>query len=284
MKRIIGLVLLAWGAIGVCMAGSHDENWPVREQQTIEKTVPLTGEPMRLVVDNVSGYVHVKATNGPNVRITAHKTVRAETPSDLEASREVKLTIEGKPGSVDVYYDAPWRCNGDRRCTSDHRRFYEVRFDLDIEAPHTARTVVSTVNGGELTLDGTGDFDAGNVNGPIRMTNISGSGDAHTVNGPITIHFAKNPAGSCRFKTVNGSLDAYFPHDLSADLLFKTFNGEIFSDFDVDARVVPAAVTEHRGGKYIYRSNRASGGRAGKGGPELSFDTLNGSIRLHREQ
>jgi hypothetical protein len=31
----------------------------------------------------------------------------------------------------------------------------------------------------------------------------------------------------------------------------------------------------------VYRSDRQTTGRVGKGGPELSFDTLNGNIRLH---
>jgi hypothetical protein len=35
------------------------------------------------------------------------------------------------------------------------------------------------------------------------------------------------------------------------------------------------------GGRWIYRSVRSISGRAGKGGPELSFETLNGSIHLY---
>lgn len=116
------------------------------------------------------------------------------------------------------------------------------------------------------------------------MTGIGGSGNVHTVNGPITVRFAKNPSRPSSFKSVNGELDLYFPQDLSADLLFKTFNGQIFSDFEVTARSTPTVETERRDGKYVYRSNRFRGARAGHGGPELSFDTLNGNIRLHKEQ
>jgi hypothetical protein len=35
---------------------------------------------------------------------------------------------------------------------------------------------------------------------------------------------------------------------------------------------------EKRGMRYVYRRNRAYSVRVGKGGPEFSFDTLNGSI------
>jgi hypothetical protein len=59
----------------------------------------------------------------------------------------------------------------------------------------------------------------------------------------------------------------------------------VYSDFDVSPRPIPAtAVTERHEGKFIYHSSGVNGGRAGNGGPELSFDTLNGSIRLHREK
>jgi DUF4097 and DUF4098 domain-containing protein YvlB len=145
--------------------------------------------------------------------------------------------------------------------------------------------VISTVNRGDIRLEGlNGNFDAKNVNGGIAMQGMAGSGDAHTVNGPVAIHFAKNPSDPCSFKSVNGSLDAYFPSELSAELLFKTLNGQIYSDFDVSPRATPVVESERRDGKFVYHGNRLSGGRAGRGGPELSFNTLNGSIRLHREQ
>ncbi len=285
-----GICLLLMSGFGILCAGRHDrDQWPVREQETIQKTLDLSAPPMRLVVDNVEGYVHVTGSSGSAVHVTAHETIRAETASDLqEAKNEVKLDIGSKPGSVSVYYDAPWRCSNGccNGCKDQHRRFYNVAYDIDVQVPREARTVVSTVNGGDIRLDGTADFDVSNVNGGIAMSGISGSGDAHTVNGPITIHFAKNPSGRCSFKSINGEMDAYFPTDLSADLAFKTFNGQIYSDFDVQPRAVPTSQTERENGKFkfVYRSNGVRGGRAGRGGPELSFDAFNGSIRLHREQ
>ena len=115
------------------------------------------------------------------------------------------------------------------------------------------------------------------------MSGIGGSGDVHTVNGPINIEFTRNPRGPCTFKSVNGTLDALFQPGLSADLSFKTFNGQIYSDFDVTPLPVPTGAAERRNGMFVYRSNRQSSGRTGHGGPQLSFDTLNGGIRLHQK-
>jgi hypothetical protein len=287
MKTAICLALLASGFAVLCWSSNRGERWPVREQETIQKTLTLSGSPMRLVIDNVEGYVHVTAGSGSEVQVTAHKVIRAETDSDLqEAKNEVKLEMSQRPGTVSIYYDAPWRCNGEGRgCHGDYRRFYDVTFDIDVQVPRQARVVLSTVNNGDVRLEGTdGDFDIADVNGPIALTRVAGSGNVHTVNGPISAHFTKNPAGATSFKTVNGQLDLYFQPDFSADLLFKTFNGEVYSDFDVSPRAVPAAESEREGGRFVYRSNRGGSARVGRGGPELSFDTLNGNIRLHREQ
>jgi DUF4097 and DUF4098 domain-containing protein YvlB len=191
-----------------------------------------------------------------------------------------------KPGTVSVYYDAPWRCNGEEHgCHDQQRRFYSVSYDIDIQAPRDARLVVSTINDGDIRIDGTaGDFDVRNINGGIAMTGIKGSGDVQTINGPILVHFAKNPSGPTSFKSINGQLDAYFQPGLSADLLFKTFNGQIYSDFEVSPGAARVAETEQHGGRFVYHSDRARSARAGRGGPELSFDAFNGNIRLHREQ
>lgn len=291
MKSIIRLVLVTSGLGALCLAASHDEDWPVREQETIQKSLNLSGDPMRLVVDNISGYVHVIGGNGSTVQVTAHKAIRAESDADLrQAKSEVKLDMTEQPGSVTIYYAAPWRCdNGCRGCCDgccrDQRHFYEVTYDIDVTVPRAARPVVSTVNRGDILINGAaGDFDVRDVNGSIEMNAIGGSGDIRTVNGHVIVHFAKNPTGPSSFKSVNGSLDAYFPQDLSANLFFKTFNGQIFSDFEVAPAAVASAVVEKRDGKFIYRSNRQRGGLAGNGGPELSFDTLNGDVRLHRER
>lgn len=287
MKITFCLALLASETAALCLASSHSDRWPVREQQTIQKTLTLSGAPMRLIIDNVDGYVHVTGASGSQVQVTAHKVIRAETESDLrDAKSEVNLNMTEKPGTVSVYYDAPWRCNGEGRgCHDQQRRFYTVSYDIDIRAPRDARLVVSTINNGDIRIDGsTGDFDISNINGGIAMTGAAGSGDVHTINGPISVHFAKNPSGATSFKSINGQLDAYFQPGLSAELLFKTFNGQIYSDFEVSPGAAHVAKAEQHDGRFVYHGDRARSARVGRGGPELSFDAFNGNIRLHREQ
>jgi hypothetical protein len=278
-------MLAASGLAVVCFAQHSEDLWSVHNEGTTVKTMFLSGPPMRVVVDNFDGYVHVTATENADVRVTAHKIIRSESDSDLQLGRsEVKLEMTEQPGSVMIYYDAPWRCRSQiEGCHDQQRRFYRVTYDLELEVPRQTRPVLSTVIGGDIRVDGTtGDFEISNVNGSIAMTGISGSGDARTVNGPISVRFLRNPTGPSRFKTINGQMDLYFQPGLSADLQFKTFNGDIFSDFDVRPMAIQAVVAEKREGKFVYHSDGLQGGRAGRGGPLLSFDALNGNIRLHR--
>src|SRR5438270_3606660 len=94
MKITFYLALLASATAALCLPSSHSDSWQVREQETIQKTLTLSGAPMRLVVDNIDGYIHVTGTSGSQVRVTAHKTIRAETDSDLrEAKNEVNLEM-----------------------------------------------------------------------------------------------------------------------------------------------------------------------------------------------
>jgi hypothetical protein len=286
MKITISLLLMACGLVKVCPASAHSDRWSVREEETVQKTMTLAGEPGRIVIDNVEGFVHVSGTDGNEVRVSAHEIIRAETDADAqEAKKEVSLQFTEKPGTVSVYYDAPWRCHdGQGGCRGEQKHFYNVTYDIDVQVPRTARLVVSAVSGDIRVGSTTGDFEINDVNGGIKMSDVAGAGDVHTVNGPVTVSFSSNPRGPCSFKSINGQLEVYFQPGLSADLLFQTMNGGIYTDFDVTARATAAAQGEQRDGKFIYRSKGPHGARVGQGGPELSFNTLNGSIRLHDTQ
>jgi DUF4097 and DUF4098 domain-containing protein YvlB len=163
---------------------------------------------------------------------------------------------------------------------------YDVRFDFTIRVPRDARLRLCTINGGDLIVNGTeGGFDVDNVNGRIEMNGVAGAGRAHTVNGPVKVTFTANPTEASSFKTVNGNVDVSFIDGLSADFAMKTFNGGLFTDFDVQplAGKAPAA-PERREGKFVYRANDFTRVRVGRGGPEMSFETLNGNVHALRSR
>jgi DUF4097 and DUF4098 domain-containing protein YvlB len=79
---------------------------------------------------------------------------------------------------------------------------------------------------------------------------------------------------------MNGSVDVYFHSDPDADFNIETMHGGVYADFDVTT--LPTTVKgEISGNRFVYRSGGNMKVRAGKGGPEISLHTMNGSIRLH---
>ena len=65
----------------------------------------------------------------------------------------------------------------------------------------------------------------------------------------------------------------------------KTVNGQAYTDFEATALLPSTAQAgeRNRNGKFVYKTNHTSSVRIGSGGPELSFETVNGDIRIKKE-
>ena len=267
---LILLPALAWGQ-------RDERSWKFETRETIRRSfdVASASNAKKLLVDNMNGFIHVNGYGGKEVQVTVEKHIRAESNEAMaEAQRDVKLDMSQQGNFVRLYEDGPFR---------DHRRGdryygYHVDFDFEIQVPSDTELVLKGFNQEIEVKKTAGDFDIHGFNGGIDMEDVSGAGSVQTFNGKVKVGFSKNPAREMHFKTFNGSVDVYFQPSLDADLRFKTFHGGIYTDFEVNA----LSSGESQNGKFVYRSShRMTAGRTGKGGPELSFDTFNGSIRLH---
>jgi hypothetical protein len=253
-------------------------SFSTEEHQTVQKSFPGA---TKVLVDNINGSIHVTGVPGNELRFKADEKITAESSEAMaEARRDVKLDVSTQGSFVRLYVDGPFR---------DHDRGwqyygYKVSFDYELEVPIGTELILKTVNGGEITVKGTaGAFDIRHVNGAVTMENVSGSGAVHSVNGPLKVSFSKNPTGPTKFNTVNGTIEVHLKSPLNADLKFKTLNGHVYTDFDVAALPLNAGTAEMRNGKFIYKGDRAQSGRVGSGGPELSFETVNGNVRLQNK-
>jgi hypothetical protein len=286
-------VTLAFGIALVAAADAQrSSRYQVVDESEVTRTLNFAAGGGRILdVRNTHGFIHVEATTGSSVQMTIHKVVRGETSADVaEGQRDVRLEFKESAPRVEAtvfdrrghYCGEQWDGrDGDRNWDRVH---YEVRYDFTIKVPRDAQLRLCTVNGGDVIVNGTqGDFDVTNVNGLIEMKGVAGSGRAHTVNGPVTVTFTANPKQASSFKTVNGNVDVLFLDGLSAELAMKTFNGGLFTDFDVQplpAATVPAG--ERRNGRFSYRANEFTRVRVGSGGPQITFETLNGNVRARR--
>ena len=240
-----------------------------------------------LVIDNISGFIEVTATNGSAVEMEIDKTLSGESADRLAlAKKEISLSTTQEGGLVRLLVDGPFRCHCAENSVGFHgRQVYEFNYDFKIRVPRDVKLELKTVNNSRITVDGTaGDYKISNVNGPIEMKNVEGSGTVHTVNGGVKVLYARNPTGATSFKTVNGSLDIAFRPGLNADVKMKTMNGGLYTDFDVSALPVAATPAENRNGKFMWSSRRMTGVRIGHGGPELEFETLNGDVMIKNRE
>lgn len=275
-------------AAHAALRNDHDSDWPLHEEETIRKSFTLSAGTRTLDVDNVTGFIEVVGGQSDQVQLVVNKTIRAESKERMEAAKkEVTLDVTEQPDLVKLYVNGPFRCNCNCDCGNDCSgwhgdRGYSVKMDFQLQVPRNIALKLKTVNSGHINVrDVTGNFSVGNVNGGIEMQNVGGgAARAHTVNGPLKVVFRENPKESADFGSVNGSIDLYFVRGLSADFRFKTFNGGVFTDFPMTSLPVQPASAETHNGKFVYRSDRYTGGRIGSGGMEIKVNTLNGNIRI----
>ena len=271
-------------ALGLaCSAFARDDrDWRIDEKETIQKTFNVGGGPHKLLVDTISGYVHVTGYSGSEVRVTIDKHILADYKEAVaEAKQKISMDMSQQGSYVRLYEDGPFRTNNGTNYRGDDYYGFRVLWNCDIEVPTDTEAIVKAVNHGDIVVKKTtGDYDIHGLNGGIVMEDVSGAGSVNTLNGKVKVTYTKNPSKATTYHTLNGSVDVYFQGTPDADLHFKKLNGEIYTDFEL-TMLPNSGSSSDRDGRWVYRSNREISGRAGKGGPQLSFETLNGSIRLH---
>jgi hypothetical protein len=277
MKKLLLVFILA---IVTSSLTRGNETFRLEKKDTIKEVFKFTfPEKAKTVkIDNVFGSINVIGTQTTEARLEAKKILSADSQDELlKAEREVKLNMVEKDNQLDIYVDGPFRCRDGSREWSN--RDYIVTYDFKLEVPELTNLILKTVNDGDILVKNVkGDFTVRNVNGHIELQEISGPVSCKTVNGRIRAAFRENPPSACTFLTVNGDLDVSFTPDLAADFQLKTFNGEIYSDYPVSYLPAKAEPGRQEKGRFVYRSPSFQGVRVGKGGPEITMDTLNGDI------
>jgi len=201
------------------------------------------------------------------VEVVATKRWRRGNPEDVRI--EVKRV---GPNDGDVLICALWfedsSCDerGYHNQSHGDRHDNDVSVDFVVKLPKNTRLDVSTVNG-SVRIDGaTSEVSARTVNGGIDAVSTGGPVEATTVNGDVNVRMGNVGSDDLRYSTVNGSITVEVPGALDADVEMSTVNGGLSSDYPMTVQ-----------GKLNPRHMRAT---IGKGGRQISFKTVNGSVRL----
>lgn len=261
---------LHWIAAGAALAVLA----PTARTQERDDSFKWTGgiEAGRTIyVRNLNGAIRVESATGATAEVRAEKRWRRGDPKD------VKITAS-KTARGDILVCAIWegrntRCDEDGYLSSGGDRFWRDRNDVSVEftilLPSGVKLDASTVNGALGVAGATAAVKARTVNGSIDAASTSGPVSAKTVNGGIRVRAGSIGAGPVEYETVNGSIALDLPDGLNADISMRTVNGSITSeDFPITVQ-----------GRI---DRRHLDGKIGKGGPEMSVSTVNGSIRLRK--
>ena len=241
-------------------------------------TVPLSspGQPVTIKASFVNGGVTVTAGSGNQVTVTQEGGGRRERePSDVPQGMH---RIDAGRNGLDI--------EEDHNVVTISTHGWNNSGNLVIETPVNTSLQIKTVNGGHIDVTGlNGDLDLQETNGSINLKNVAGSVVAHSLNGPITVSLDRvSPDKPMSFTSLNGKIDVTLPAATKARLRLKTDNGSIYTDFDVKLEAT-AAVENGRSndGKYRIRLDRTMYGTINGGGPEYLFQTMNGSILIHKK-
>jgi len=139
---------------------------------------------------------------------------------------------------------------------------------------------------GNVEADGVhGEVEATSTNGRVTLSNISGTVVAASTNGSVKVTMDRVDAGKpMSFSSVNGSIDVTLPADTKANLKLRAVHGSVWSDFDM--RLTGGQpTTTNAGGDTRYRVefDRTIYGAINGGGPEFSFNTVNGRLIIRKK-
>lgn len=285
MKRSVAGTLLAMVVSLVCGGAVAKQ---VVKTEEIERSFQFVDPGSRqnwLVIDNIDGGIRVRGDAGKTVRVRARERLTARNERKMQEARErVKLAVEEQDDNIVLRVEAPYRQRDGSANSPGWRRYgYEAVFDFEVLVPKATNLELATINNGEISVDSVaGDFEVNNVNGGVALQHMSGSGSAYALNGDITVVFLSSPQKDSYVGSLNGEVSVFCPVDLAAVVRFKTFNGAVYTDFDFARMASSPAPPQRENGKFVWRSDRSTVVRVGRGGPELFLDAFNGDIRLKK--
>jgi hypothetical protein len=173
--------------------------------------------------------------------------------------------------------------NDDNPCNDGHSGDIDAddaRIDFTVRVPAGVRLAASTVQGNIEALGLRSPVDAASVSGNVRVSTTE-SARAATVSGNVDATLGRTDGDALNFASVSGDVVVRLAGDVGARVDAHTLSGDIQSDFDLRIRPGGAGDDDDDGGLRIEIGRQASG-TIGRGGPELSLNTVSGNIRVLR--
>lgn len=261
-------------------------------EQTITKTAQFqnaSNAGNKFQVLNINGSVTIEAYNGNTVKLTAAKHYEGSQSEIEQAKRDFTVELVRKGNTIFAYLDAPFvdvDFDGDDMDYDfndmDNDRDYEFNIDIHALVPRHILVEASTMNEGSVTVIGSfKNIHANNLNGDLKLKDITSKVSARTLNGDIDVVYTERPTADSEFNTLNGHIDVTVPANLSADIYFKSLHGDFYTNFKDFKRLNEDGDAEFGLVKYVVGSFTPI--RIGRGDVELRFKVLNGDVYLRKQ-
>lgn len=147
----------------------------------------------------------------------------------------------------------------------------------EIYLPKTQNVAVTNSWHGDIYIEGfSGEVEANaNLNGGLKLVNLSGSLTAYSLNSGIQVVFEQiNQDSPINIRTTNGEIDVTLPESTPADLELSSWNGDVYSNFDLKR-------PDKDGLKSI--SGKKVKGAINNGGVNIQLKSTNGNIYLRKK-
>lgn len=275
MQRLLVTTCVLASAFSACTVLRGQETPTPPDKVTVAFSDP--SRPGRLRVQLVQGGVTVRAYDGKDVTIEAR--VRDERSRRTDRTREGLRRLVNTATGLQVEED-----NNDMRVSTQS---FSRTVDLTIQVPRATSLKLGAVNSGDIVVEGVdGDIEVNNINGGVTLDGVAGAVVAHALNDDLKVRLTRVPSGKpMSFSSLNGDIDVTLPATTKATVKLETEHGEILTDFDVTLQNTPAKTVVESGaskGRYRVRVDKAMSGLINGGGPEFTFKTFNGDIRIRK--
>jgi len=279
MKLTLTLILVLCLSLG---------GYAQREETTFSRSLSFaTQQAPLLILHNVSGNVKVESYSGNTVEIEVQQVLSGKSQRALQQAKdEVELVSRTEGDIIVVYPKTPKvkaKLNGRKlnyniNQTNEDYRFH---YDLSVRVPYKTSLRASTINDGDVYVKKlrASDMQLSNINGSVKAEDIDGLSSARTINGDIDITFSEQPSQDIDFNNINGKITVTFPDDLRANVRFKSMNGDLYTNYEnVTTGPTAELTTSNKGVEKRYRLDKSTRLQINGGGPQLSFDVLNGNV------
>lgn len=280
---------------------SVEAQTPVVSQRTnknVEMRIPASefNDETIFHLKNINGDLNAVGYDGDEILITGTKIVTGNpatrdnfNPEEiyldrLRGTNSIFVFVQHPGVEVEVRGDELHYTSNRKNKRSWNENSLEFEFNLQLKIPHYLMSHISTINGGEVVVEGMSNgINAANINGSVFVNNVAGPVKAQTVNGNIRVEYEETLSGTADFHTVNGTIEVIAPKDLSAVVTFKSLHGELYTDFE-QIEYLQNRVKRNSDGNHRLKIERSSPIQFGEGGPEMRLQLLNGNAYIKQRK